>query len=140
MKSSGPHKDPLSRFDAGMSLVELLIVISIVAILAMIGGPSFSQFIQEKRRVDAHQLLLENASRLQRCLTLAGAYNGGCNLIAESKDGYYTLNPTLTTQTWTLAAVPTAGGAQENDARCMSIVLDHTGNRTATGTTPGNCW
>jgi type IV pilus assembly protein PilE len=123
-----------------MSLIELFVVLAVIAILIAFVAPNYSRFLIEKRRVDAHQLLMENASRLQRCLTLAGAYDSGCNLTTTSQDGYYTLSSTLTGQTWTLSADPVGGKSQSGDSQCKSITLDHTGLRNASGTDPALCW
>lgn len=128
---------------AGVTLVEVVIVVAIIGILAGFALPAYTSHIQQQRRMDAHQMLHENASRLQRCLTLAGAFNGPCNLLTTSIEGHYTLSSTLTTlttQTWQLTVTPATGSPQANDTDCQTISLDHRGNRSATGGATETCW
>lgn len=125
---------------SGISLIEIMIALVIIGILASTAVPSFSMFIKKQRRADAQQLLMENASRLQRCLTMAGAYDGGCILMTQSQEGHYDLNTTLTQQTWSLTATPAANSPQARDSECQTLTLDHTGSKSATGTIPDICW
>ena len=127
----------------GMTLIELLIVIAIVAILAAIALPTYQSFIIDSRRTEAQQLLMLNAQRLQRCFTLEGVYNGSCSLRTSSENGYYTLfssNDDITSNTYKLTASPVAGTSQANDDACQALVYENTGRRSATGSSPDSCW
>lgn len=124
----------------GMTLIEIIIVIAILGILSTVSVNSYSQYVLKQRRIDGHHLLHTNAQRLQRCLTLIGTYNTGCSLQNTSSEGHYTLNTTLTAQTWQLTAVPAAGSPQQNDAECTTLTMQHTGHKNATGSSPENCW
>lgn len=131
---------PQAHHQSGMTLIEIMIVIAIMAIILTVAVPNYSSYILQQRRADAHHLLQVNAQNLQRCLTLVGAYNGGCNIITTSAEGHYTLSSTLTPQTWSLTAVAATDGRQENDTDCASIILSHTGQKSATGKKPDTCW
>lgn len=124
----------------GFSLVELLIVIAIVGILSLLVIPGYSQQLSKVRRADAHHLLLSNAQILQRCLTLAGTYNGGCGVVTTSRDGYYALTTSLTARSYTLTATPVVGEGQAGDAACTSLTLTNVGHKGATGSDPDACW
>ncbi len=141
MNSNNDH--PVPARQNGVTLIELIIVVAIIGILATVVVPGYSRYITEQRRLDAHHLLQANAQRLQRCLTLVGAYNGGCNIITESSEGHYTLtapNIILTPQTWTLRATPATDSPQQKDTDCKTITLNHIGTRGATGDDTTTCW
>lgn len=127
---------------SGFSLLELLIVIVIIGILTSLALPSYTKYIRQQGRADAHDLLQTNAARLQRCLTLAGAYNPTpkCNLLTVSPEGYYNLTSTLTAQTWSLEAVPNEYKQQSKDKTCTKLTMNHLGEKGATGDYPEECW
>ena len=124
----------------GFSLIELLVVLAIVGILVAVGFPSYKQFLVEGRRVDAHHLLLVNAGRLTKCLTLGGSYSNNCRLLQESREGYYTLNADLTAQTWTISTTPHPEKSQSKDDGCQSISLTHIGVKGPFANGTVNCW
>jgi type IV pilus assembly protein PilE len=122
-----------------MTLIEILVVVTIIGILGTVAIPSYSKFVTQQRRADAHHLLQANAQRLQRCLTLAGAFNN-CNTVNESRERHYSLKSTLTVQTWTLTAEPASDSPQRKDSDCKTITLTNTGIKGATGDKPSTCW
>lgn len=128
----------------GMTLIELMIVIVIIGILSSMAVSSYSKYSLQARRDDGKNMLLSNASKLQRCLTLIGSYNGvapmDCKLITTSAEGHYTLTSTLGQQTWELSAAAVANGRQVSDTDCKSFVLNHIGQKSATGDKPETCW
>jgi type IV pilus assembly protein PilE len=124
----------------GFTLIELMIAIAILALLISVALPGYQDFAREARRSDARHLLYMNASRLQRCFTLEGIYNGSCVTRPVSDEGHYLLNSTIGATSFTLTAVPAADSAQTEDLECTSFVVTNTGFRTATGTTADDCW
>lgn len=120
--------------------MELMIVFAMVAILVSVALPGFRQQILDTRRSDAQQLLLATASRLERCFTLTGSYDGPCTLRTVSREGFYSLNAERTDLTYILSAVPNASGGQTRDTDCATLVLDHIGRKSATGPLDDDCW
>lgn len=125
---------------SGFSLVELMIVLAVIGIVASLAFPGYGKYMTEKRRLDGQLLLQNNAIILDRCLTFLGSYDSDCQLITESKEGFYTLDETRTRSTFTLNAVPTEKNGQSSDDDCQTFTLDNLGNRDATGTNPDICW
>ena len=131
-----------NKYQTGITLIELLLVVSIIGILASIAMPGFQSFFMQSRREDAHHLIMLNAQRLQRCFTLEGVYNGSCGTRSKSEQGYYELSVDshITENTFTLVVSPVEGTSQENDSNCRAFMYEHTGKRSAIGADPASCW
>ena len=127
------------RKQQGFTLVEVLIVVSIVAILAAIAVPSYQNSVAKGRRTDAMAALQGLAQAMERHYMTTGGYTAaatgsadtGAPTIFSTKspiDGsqtFYNLTISIGTATaYTLTADPTNG--QEGDG---NITLTHTGAR-----------
>lgn len=125
----------------GFTLIELMIVVAIVAILAAVAIPSYQQYIQKSRRVDAKETLTRMAALQERFFFQNSAYTADrSDLGGEfSPEGWYRITmPVVTDSTFTITA--TAIGPQRNDTRCRSFSIDQALRQTATGTDSDNCW
>lgn len=132
---------PLQHRQHGFSLVELLIVVTIVGILAMVAIPGFQDSMRKSRRSDARIALLETAQRLERCYTQFGAYDDDdCDIAspADSPDGFYSVTVVRDAGTFTLSATPQ--GPQASDGACGTFSLDQLGERSASGDDTEHCW
>jgi type IV pilus assembly protein PilE len=134
---------------SGVTLVELMTVMVIVAILAAVAIPGYRNYVLRANRSDAKAALLFNAGALERCYTRYNSYVLdpspliGCTLTfpVTSANGYYaiTANPAPTANTFTLVATPQ--GTQASDTGCGNLTLDSTNRRNKTGTkSVAECW
>lgn len=73
-----------SAAQRGLSLMEVLIAMVIVAILATIAYPSYRSQVQAARRADAQQALLALAAALERYHTLNLTYAGAAEGDADT--------------------------------------------------------
>ncbi|EGF31960.1 Type IV pilus biogenesis protein PilE [Oxalobacteraceae bacterium IMCC9480] len=142
-----------NRLQHGFTLVELMIVVAIVAILASIAYPSYTQQVRKGRRVDAKSAILELAAREEKFFatnnqySLSGtALNYGSDFpisLITGGNTSYALNITqATVSDYTITATPV--GDQVADA-CNTFVFNNFGvqsNRTAGGSanTTTGCW
>lgn len=141
-----------SRSARGFTLIEMLITVSIIAIISAIAIPSYQEQIRRTRRADARQELMRFATAQERfytnCNRFALTLNGatatcsgldGAGATVTSSNAYYTISMASDGATYTLTAAPRL--AQVADTGCGSLSLTDAGVRGSTGTLPAaDCW
>jgi type IV pilus assembly protein PilE len=133
----------LPRYRAGVTLIELMIVIVVVGILAAIAVPSYRNYLVRSQRTDARTILLKLQSAQERFFLQQRRYadNGeltvappnGLGLTSQSDHGFYDLSIDLGPDGFEYRATarPAAGRGQEDDTRCVELWVDQNGNRGA---------
>jgi type IV pilus assembly protein PilE len=133
----------MTRKAKGLSLIELLIVVSVLAVAAAVGYPLYVEQVQKSRRNDAQGVLLALANEIEqhRALQPNVGYSGFAiddfSEIWNSISGSYSFSVTLssvTPFTYVFTAAPT--GPQTGD-RCADLVLNELGEKAAA---QPNCW
>jgi type IV pilus assembly protein PilE len=140
------------RKQLGVTLVELLTVVTVVAILGSIAIPGYLTYTRKARRADAKVALTSTAQQLERCYTRYYSYvqtaNGGkCPLTLpyNSQNNAYTIDadpaavptPGITAASFALKATPI--GDQVKDTHCGTFRLNQNNVRdVSTGAT--DCW
>ena len=136
----------MKRNQQGVTLIELLIVVTIIAILGAIALPSYRQYVVRANRAEAKVMLQQTAQALERCYTNSSpyAYNSAqctatVTLPITNGSGTYTVTGAITATTYTLTATPQ--GNQANDTKCRNFTLTNTGVQGISGTsTVPLCW
>lgn len=119
---------------AGMTLIEIMIVIVIVGILAGVAYPNFVDYVREARRADAiGQLLTLQMAQEEYRLKNAAYANIATLGITLSSDFYDFSVTNIGAETYTLTA--TAKGTQVNDSGCTSMTLNQNDQKA-----PAACW
>ncbi len=126
----------------GFTLIELMITVAVVAILAAIAVPSYSEYVLRSRRAQAKADLVEIAQQLERFHTVQNTYAGMTLPFEKSpRDGTsrYTisLKEAATASAFTLQAVP--GTGQDKD-KCGTLTLDQAGRKTPDASKVAGCW
>ena len=127
------------RRQAGVTLMELMVVVGIVGILAAIAYPAYTQFVMQTNRTDATKTMQLAAQSMERCYSVNFTY-AGCTVNAivvndTSTIGTPNLFYTITfaipdAQDYTMTAVATAP-PQTADNACAQFTLSSTGQQAA---------
>jgi type IV pilus assembly protein PilE len=138
----------------GVTLLELLAVITIIGILGAIAVPGYRQYVLRAQRTEAKTALLQLATNQERFYLANRTYGSvlqlqNANLLAGSggnafsERGLYQITIASPDRvTYTATATPVAGGAVDmrEDTRCATFSITAQGLRTATGSDAANCW
>lgn len=154
MKS--PSGLPLARF--GMTLIELLIVLVIVAILAGVAWPSFREAMFKSRRADAMSALTEIMQAQERWRSNNPSYKATLSSPAlpgartTSQAGHYALaiaDGSATASAYTATATVNSTSPQASDTRCQvmrvridvgNIFYESLASGSALNGSPDPCW
>lgn len=128
------------RRQAGVTLVELMIAVAIVAILTAIAYPSYQRYVVRTHRTSASACLSQYAQFMERYytanLTYIGAAPGNLPCSRENRlDERYTIAiraDSLTVRAYILDATP-RGTQAALDTQCGRLTVDQTGARTVAG-------
>jgi type IV pilus assembly protein PilE len=139
--------------EAGVTFVELMAVVLIIAILGVIAIPSYRDYTIRAHRTEGKAALLRLATNQERFYLQNHRYSDTVDgslgfAMPQSENGVYAITVATTngwTQDYSATATPVPGGGtngvdQTVDAKCASFTLTSAGARTATGTQPETCW
>jgi type IV pilus assembly protein PilE len=127
------------RSARGITLIELVVAMAILAILAAVAIPNYSDYVRRGTRADVQAFLMDVALRQQQHLVDRRSYAATLGAlgvtvpssIAGKYDVALVVDNAAAPQ-FTLTATPQGG--QDGEA-CGALSLDAAGNKT-----PAKCW
>lgn len=140
----------------GVTLLELLIVVGIVALISSFAYPSYVNYIVNTKRTAGTAALLRIADRQQQFYMDNKTYaddltdlgfpadpyiitDDGTATVAKDRDAVYTIAlSNVAATTYTITATP-LHGQLSRDTKCAKLTLDQAGARAASTGSAG-CW
>ena len=140
----------------GLSLIELMVVVAIVAIISAFAYPSYERYVIKTKRSVAQNALVQIADRQQQFfmdnkrfaadLTNLGftanpfvVNDDGNPTVAGDSQAVYSLSlSNVTATTWTLTAAP-LHGQLSRDTYCGSLSITQAGTKGKSGAYD-KCW
>jgi type IV pilus assembly protein PilE len=131
----------------GLTLIDVMIVVAIIAILSTIAYPLYSSYLTKTRRADAESDLTQIMQAQQRYFTANSTYVtdlskvGYASATVTSESNHYTITASACVDDINscvkLTAVP-----QRDDAECGNIIYDSTGVKSISGDASNRdkCW
>ena len=129
------------RYQKGFTLIEMMIVVTIIGILAAVAYPAYQDYVRQSRRADAIQALYSIQLAQEKHRVVNTSYADEASLTGFSSDtegGYYDISISLATATNYLA-VAEALNDQANDD-CGDFAIDRDGPNTAGSYASNTCW
>src|SRR6266480_7851318 len=128
----------------GMTLIELMVVLAIVAILSTLAVGSYRRYVMRANRTDATSALLRIQVAEEKYFLQNNAYTTnvtaapptGLGVASPTTNGFYTLavtgNPASTNNIApSFLATATATGAQTADTSCATLTITDQGLRSS---------
>ena len=140
----------------GVTLIELMIVVAIVAIIFSFAYPSYERYIVRTKRAVAQNALLQVADRQQQFFMDNKRYTAdltdlgfsanphivddtGASTVAGDTDAAYSMSlANVTPTTWTATAAP-LHGQLSRDNHCASLTITQAGTK-GSSTGADDCW
>ena len=140
-RRSPNHKSPVHK-PAGMTLIEVIVVIAIIAVLITLAVPSYQRYAQRGYRADAIRVLLEVANCQERIRAETGYYaTNRCLETHASKYFRFSIQPEQQNRS-SIFRVIASPSVQIVGDRCGELSLDQAGSRGISGRVEdlAACW
>ena len=130
---------------AGITLVELIVVMAIIAVLATIALPLYRSFVIRSQRTEAKEALLHLASNQEIFYIQHDTYTADLAAVgfasSQTENGLYELAIlSADRQAFAATAAPSSGSGMAADTDCQVFGINSAGERSASPDPRGDCW
>jgi type IV pilus assembly protein PilE len=138
---------PAALHRRGLTLIELMIAVAVVALLTAIAVPNYQEYLRRAERNNAKAALIRVAQFMERAATANGLYPGDTlvpQTILTVEGGKYAVVLVSTNGATFSATAERKSGTQQANDPCGDFRITETGNRTilnaSSGKTAADCW
>jgi type IV pilus assembly protein PilE len=131
------------RAQRGITLIEMMVVVAIVAILGTIAVGNYRASVLRSNRAEATAALLRIQAAEEKYYLSRNAYTEDPALLglAENTErGLYRLDVDVSDDGDRFTATATAIGSQTSDEECPVFTIDEAGARTPVPGDANRCW
>ena len=130
----------MKQYQRGVTLVELLVVVTIIGIIAAVAVPSYRNYSLRANRTEAKTALQQATQVLERCFTRTRSYATCAAQVAtgDTPGRLYNIRLETDVTTYRVIARPILG--QADDTACGEFAITQTGARTPAAPDPNKCW
>ncbi len=134
-----------SKYENGMTLIEIIVVIGFIAILGALAFPQYADYKRKTQRIDAKTALQQISTEQERFFTTNHTYADDLSKLGVidnlSANGLYELSlPTANTSEFEAIAVPAPDSPQFKDLDCQQFSINSRNEKAASPDPGGNCW
>ena len=129
----------------GFTLIEMMVVVAIIAILAAIALPNYSEYIRRGKIIEATSALSDMRTRYEQFFLDHRKYTGGCvSFLATVQPQAKAFTLECLTGETDIAYAPTATGIATEGMSGFTYTINQRNERSSSG--PGgtytnpNCW
>lgn len=118
--------------NVGFTLIEMMIAVSIVGILSVMAGETYTAYLTRSHRLQAEMTLMQGSAALERYALQTGSYQGATLAMlpqVSGLEGTYHFSVMVTPTHYTLTADP-LGVQAERDHACGQLRLTSDGERS----------
>lgn len=132
----------------GFTLIELMIVVTIIGLLAAVAIPGYGQYVRRAHRSEGMATLSALAAAQEKYYLSNNSYTtvlADLKIAATTEHGYYDIKITAADASgFTATAAPGATSPQLEDEDCQVFTINSAGSRTAksasSADTSSTCW
>lgn len=128
------------KLQKGFTLIELMIVVTIIGILAAVAVPAYSDYVTRGKLIEATAALSDGRVKMEQYFQDNRTYVGGTCPTATTNFTYDCNTPAATISTYTISASGVGSMADFAFSINETNTKRTTGLKAGWGTVPANCW